>query len=278
MTDFEAVDLLPLEIWPSSFSHILKFSLSSLMNPSTPPTSPQWAQAAAPQPLLQNAPQINIPQMLGNLNHGPIPMQRFPGLPRNVVEHHEAQCMWCQYLPPPAPALAPPFGHIPAPVPAAPALQNKYERHMANVAAATMNNFEAHLAARRRHNNPQQPQPQLQPQPAPAPAPAPAPPAPPIYGPIHYEGAVGPDNFDNPLHYFAPNPPPPLPAPPGPDYNQFNIQFHHHFQEEQMEDEWVRNDLLHRQEQEALHQQQIQEQLQQQEAEQINREAQHDLE
>ncbi|KAG1717602.1 hypothetical protein EDB19DRAFT_1839561, partial [Suillus lakei] len=85
-----------------------------LWNPSTPPTSPQRAQAAARQaernqrnlgspparrhpnapavqPLLQNAPQMNIPQMLGNLNHGPIPMQRFPGLPRNVVEHHEAQ-------------------------------------------------------------------------------------------------------------------------------------------------------------------------------------------
>ncbi|KAG1751743.1 hypothetical protein EDB19DRAFT_1824652 [Suillus lakei] len=75
-----------------------------LWNPSTPPTSPQRAQAAARQaernqrnlgspparrhpnapavqPLLQNAPQMNIPQMLGNLNHGPIPMQRFPGLP-----------------------------------------------------------------------------------------------------------------------------------------------------------------------------------------------------
>ncbi|KAG1726136.1 hypothetical protein EDB19DRAFT_1833539 [Suillus lakei] len=176
-----------------------------LWNPSTPPTSPQRAQAAAHQaernqrnlgspparrhpnapavqPLLQNAPQMNIPQMLGNLNHGPIPMQRFPGLPRNVVEHHEAQRMWRQHHPQPAPppvpalALAPPFGHIPAPAPAALQIQNEYERRMANVAAATMNNLEARRAARRRRNNPQPPPP-----PPPAPAPAPAPPAPPIW-------------------------------------------------------------------------------------------------
>ncbi|KAG1724799.1 hypothetical protein EDB19DRAFT_1834045 [Suillus lakei] len=188
MTDFEAVDL-QLEIWPSSafFSHINCFLLSSPMNPSTPPTSPQRAQAAAHQaernqqnlgspparrhpnapavqPLLQNAPQMNIPQMLGNLNHGPIPMQRFPGLPRNVIEHHEAQ------------PLAPPFGHIPAPAPTALQIQNEYERRMANVAAATMNNLEARRAARQRRNNPQPPPP-----PPPAPAPAPAPPAPPIW-------------------------------------------------------------------------------------------------
>ncbi|KAG2134892.1 uncharacterized protein EDB93DRAFT_1107225 [Suillus bovinus] len=48
-------------------------------------------------------------------------------------------------------------------------------------------------------------------------------PAPPVYGAIHYEGAVGPRNFDNPLHYFAPNPAPPLHGPPEPDYDQFNI-------------------------------------------------------
>src|SRR6267154_680754 len=33
----------------------------------------------------------------------------------------------------------------------------------------------------------------------------PAPPGPPIYGPIHYEGVVGPHNFETALHYFAPN-------------------------------------------------------------------------
>ncbi|KAG1746179.1 hypothetical protein EDB19DRAFT_1906060 [Suillus lakei] len=78
----------------------------------------------------------------------------------------------------------------------------------------------------------------------------PAPPAPPMYGPIHYEGTVGPHNFDNPLHYFAPNSAPPLLAPPGPDYHQFNMQFQHHFQEEQMR---IRNDLLQRQAQEEFH-------------------------
>ncbi|KAG1750911.1 hypothetical protein EDB19DRAFT_1825132 [Suillus lakei] len=106
--------------------------------------------------------------MLGNLNHGPIPMQRFPGLPHNVVEHHETQ--------------SPPFGHIPAPAPAALQIQNEYKRRMANVAAATMNNLEARHAARRRHNNPQPPPPPPPPTPTPAPAPAPpAPPAPPIW-------------------------------------------------------------------------------------------------
>ncbi|KAG1758053.1 hypothetical protein EDB19DRAFT_1822958 [Suillus lakei] len=74
-------------------------------------------------------------------------------------------------------------------------------------------------------------------------------PAPPIYGPIHYEGAVGPHNFNNPLHYFVPNPAPPLPVPPGPDFHQFNMQFQHHFQDEQM---WIRNDLLQRQAQEEF--------------------------
>ncbi|KAG1778628.1 hypothetical protein EV702DRAFT_1196142 [Suillus placidus] len=86
-----------------------------------------------------------------------------------------------------------------------------------------------------------------------------APPAPPVYGAIHYEDAVGPHNFDNLLHYFAPNPAPPCHAPPEPDYHQFNIQFQHHFQEEQVvENERVRNDLLQRQAQDEFHQQQLQ--------------------
>ncbi|KAG2084370.1 hypothetical protein BD769DRAFT_1397657 [Suillus cothurnatus] len=128
------------------------FHISSPMNPSTPPTSPQQAQAAArqaernqrnigspparrhPAPIaqpLENAPQMNIPQILGNLNHGPIPMQRFPGLPRNVIEHHEAQRMWRQHNPPPqpglpvpAPPLGPPFGYIPPPA----VLQNDHKQ------------------------------------------------------------------------------------------------------------------------------------------------------
>ncbi|KAG2151626.1 uncharacterized protein EDB93DRAFT_1249272 [Suillus bovinus] len=99
-------------------------------------------------------------------------------------------------------------------------------------------------------------------------------PAPPVYGAIHYEGAVGPHNFDNPLHYFAPNPALPLHGPPEPDYHQFNIQFQHHLQAEQMDNERIRNDLLQRQAQEEFRRRQIQLQLQQQEAERINREAQ----
>ncbi|KAG2337894.1 hypothetical protein BDR05DRAFT_1004682, partial [Suillus weaverae] len=107
----------------------------------------------------------------------------------------------------------------------------------------------------------------------------PAPPAPPVYGAIHYEGMVGPHNFDNPLRYFAPNPAPPFHAQPEPDYHQFNIQFQHHFQEEQVvENERIRNDLLQRQAQEEFHRQQLQRQLQQQEAERIHRQVQDDLE
>ncbi|KAG1813501.1 uncharacterized protein BJ212DRAFT_1482413 [Suillus subaureus] len=114
-------------------------------------------------------------------------------------------------------------------------------------------------------NEPVQPRP-------PAPPVLPVPPMPPVYGPIHYEGAIDPHNFNNPLHYFASNPALPLHAPPEPDYYQFNIQFQHHFQEEQMENEQIRNDLLHRQAQEAFRQEQLQQQLQQQEARRINRE------
>jgi hypothetical protein len=62
--------------------------------------------------------------------------------------------------------------------------------------------------------------------------------------------------MNNPLHYFVPNP-----VPSEPDYNQFNIQFQHHFQAEQMENERIRCDLLQRQAQEEIHHQQIQLQL-----------------
>ncbi|KAG2083045.1 uncharacterized protein F5147DRAFT_783055 [Suillus discolor] len=103
-------------------------------------------------------------------------------------------------------------------------------------------------------------------------APAPLAPAPaPVYGPIHYEGAVGPHNFENPLHYFLPNPIPP--PPPEHNYHQFNVQFQHHLEEER-----IRNDLLQRQAQEEFHGQQIQQQFQQQEAERIRRQAQEELE
>ncbi|KAG1785194.1 uncharacterized protein HD556DRAFT_1450944 [Suillus plorans] len=110
------------------------------------------------------------------------------------------------------------------------------------------------------------------------PAPSALVPPAPAYLPIHYEGAVGPQNFNDPLHYFAPNPAPSLHAPPQLDYHQFNIQFYHHFQQEEMENEQIRNDFLQRQAQEAFHQQQIQLELQQQEARQRNKEAQYAFE
>ncbi|KAG1791561.1 uncharacterized protein HD556DRAFT_1309861 [Suillus plorans] len=99
----------------------------------------------------------------------------------------------------------------------------------------------------------------------------PAPPAPPVYGPIHYEGA---HNFDNPLHYFAPNHAPPMPMLPEPDYQQFNLQFQNHINAEQREHERIRNDLLQRQAQEEFRRNQVQLQLQQQEAERVRRQAQ----
>ncbi|KAG1786293.1 uncharacterized protein HD556DRAFT_1313547 [Suillus plorans] len=75
----------------------------------------------------------------------------------------------------------------------------------------------------------------------------PAPPAPPVYGPIHYEE---------------------------PDYQQFNLQFQNHINAEQREHERIRNDLLQRQAQEEFRRNQVQLQLQQQEAERVRRQAQ----
>ncbi|KAG2062668.1 hypothetical protein BDR04DRAFT_1146442, partial [Suillus decipiens] len=311
------VELLAIFVWIFAVGSLALLSLCFeylhqcmwlSLNPSTPPTSPQQAQAAArqaernqrdigspparrhPAPIAQplvNAPQMNIPQILGNLNHGPIPMQMFPGLPRNVIEHHEAQRMWRQHHPPPppglsvpAPALGPPFGYIPPPA----ALQNEYERRMANVAAATANNHEARRAARRRRNNPQPAPAPAPPIPIPIPVPVPAPQnyGHYIHGPIHYEGAVGPHNFNNPLQYFGPHPVPPLPAPPQPDYQQFNIQFQHHFQQQEdrqaqdaLHQQQIQQQLQQRQAQDALHQQQIQQQLLQQEADRQAQEALH---
>jgi hypothetical protein len=40
----------------------------------------------------------------------------------------------------------------------------------------------------------------------------------------HHEWQQEAGMMNNPLHYFVPNP-----VPPEPDYNQFNIQFQHHF-------------------------------------------------
>jgi hypothetical protein len=86
--------------------------------------------------------------------HTPIPVQKFPGLSHNVIEHHEAQHYWHQHhplhflqpvptIPIPIPAFST-FGHIPAPAP---------YYSMASVEACTLNNLEAHRAARHRHNN-----------------------------------------------------------------------------------------------------------------------------
>ncbi|KAG1848032.1 hypothetical protein F4604DRAFT_1687894 [Suillus subluteus] len=98
--------------------------------------------------------------------------------------------------------------------------------------------------------------------------------APPVYGAIHYEGAVDPHNFNNAYCHFAPNPAPPLPALPEPNHQHFNVQFQHHLEAEH---EQARHDLYQRQAQEAFHREHIQRQLQQQEAECLLRQAQEDL-
>ncbi|OAX31339.1 hypothetical protein K503DRAFT_703857 [Rhizopogon vinicolor AM-OR11-026] len=66
-----------------------------------------------------------------------------------------------------------------------------------------------------------------------------------------------------------PNAPLPQPPPVQPDYDQFNAQFHHHFQNQaqQMEDQHihrVREEMMQREAQEAHRQQQLQQQLLQQ--------------
>ncbi|KAG2029109.1 hypothetical protein BDR03DRAFT_1018884 [Suillus americanus] len=183
-----------------------------------------------------------------NFSHQPLPVGQYPGLPRNAIAHVQR-----------AHAL-PPVDY------------NARLNDQMNDRDEIRQQAQAELWAAGM-------QPMQQPH-IPNESVQPAPPAPPVYGAIHYEGAVGPHNFDNPLRYFAPNPAPPLHAPPEPDYCQFNIQFRHHFQEEQLENEHIRNDLLQRQAQEELHRQQIQlqlqQQFQQQEAEHLNREAQQD--
>ncbi|KAG2048687.1 hypothetical protein BDR06DRAFT_1024265, partial [Suillus hirtellus] len=191
----------------------------------------------------------------------PLPVERYPGLPRNAIAHVEHA-----------------HHHIP------PVDYNARLNEQMN-AAQNDRRHQRNLHWRQdREEIRQQAQAELMAagiQPPQVPhipdEPAPVPPAP-AYGPIHYEGAVGPQNFNDPLHYFAHNPAPPLHAPPQPDYHQFNIQFHHHFQQEEMENERIRNDFLQRQAQEAFHQQQIQLELQQQEARWRNREAQYAFE
>ncbi|KAG1717523.1 uncharacterized protein EDB91DRAFT_1352947 [Suillus paluster] len=107
--------------------HFFDFLLHTAMLPSTPPTSPQRAQSVARQaernqrnlgspparrlpqndhaPVAPDAPHMNIPHMLGNLNHAQIPVQRFPGIPRNAIERHEAHRQWRAHHPPPPPLL-----------------------------------------------------------------------------------------------------------------------------------------------------------------------------
>ncbi|KIK81894.1 hypothetical protein PAXRUDRAFT_154979, partial [Paxillus rubicundulus Ve08.2h10] len=48
----------------------------------------------------------NAPPAL--MNHPPVPLNQFPGLPWNVIEQHEVQCTWCVHHPHPHPHPLPP--------------------------------------------------------------------------------------------------------------------------------------------------------------------------
>ncbi|KAG2047595.1 hypothetical protein BDR06DRAFT_1013749 [Suillus hirtellus] len=198
----------------------------------------------APQPnfMPANVPQAGpIPQPFAwqpppHFPYEPLPVGQYPGLPRNAIAHVQRA------------------HHVP-PI--------DYNAHLNERVNAAQNDRCCQRAHRRRQDRDeirQQVQGALmaagmQPPQAPhipdEPV-QPAPPAPPVYGTIHYEGTVGPHNIDNPLHYFAHDPAPPLHAPLEPDHDQFNVQFRHHFQEQQMENERIRNDLLQRQAEEAF--------------------------
>ncbi|KAG2337691.1 hypothetical protein BDR05DRAFT_1004860 [Suillus weaverae] len=220
---------------------------------------------AVPQPnfVPANIPQAGpIPRPFAwqpppNFPHQPLPVGQYPGLPRNAIAHVQR-------------------AHALPPV--------DYNAHLNEQMNAAQNNRHHQRDVRRRQDRDeirQQVQAELraagmQPPQQPHIPNKPIQPAPPVYGAIHYEGAVGPHNFDNPLRYFAPNPAPPLHAPPEPDYHQFNNQFQHHFQEEQLlENERIRQDqdALRLQQHEAermIRQDQDALCLQQHQAEQIN--------
>ncbi|KIK76338.1 hypothetical protein PAXRUDRAFT_107675, partial [Paxillus rubicundulus Ve08.2h10] len=52
----------------------------------------------------------NAPPAL--MNHPPVPLNQFPGMPQNVIEWHEVQCTWHVHHPhphphPPLPTMQP---------------------------------------------------------------------------------------------------------------------------------------------------------------------------
>ncbi|KAG1889596.1 uncharacterized protein F5891DRAFT_987406 [Suillus fuscotomentosus] len=222
-----------------------------------PPPVPQPNFVPANEPQAGPVPQPFVEQPPPYFRYQPLPVEQYPGLPRNAI----AQVQRAHHHPP-----------------------VDYNARLNEQMNA------AHNDRRRRRNiRQQQDRDEIRQQaqaelmaagvqpphilPIHNPHVQPAPPAPPVNGPIHYEGAVGPHNFDDPLCYFVPNHAPPIPALPGPDYHQFNIQFQDHINAVQREHERIRDDLLQRQAQEEFCQNQVQLQLQQQEAERVHRQA-----
>ncbi|KIK80150.1 hypothetical protein PAXRUDRAFT_159432 [Paxillus rubicundulus Ve08.2h10] len=64
----------------------------------------------------------NAPPCL--MNHPPVPVNQFPGLPHNIIEHHEVHCAWHAHYPHPqaVPLFQPfqPFFPAAVPPPVAP--------------------------------------------------------------------------------------------------------------------------------------------------------------
>ncbi|KIJ08898.1 hypothetical protein PAXINDRAFT_18006 [Paxillus involutus ATCC 200175] len=99
----------------------------------TPPTSPQRAQSAARQAerdqrIMGSPPfwrQPRAPIVLppnappGLMNHPPVPVNQFPGLPRNMIERHEVHRAWRAHHPHPHPQAVPLFQPFQPFVPAA---------------------------------------------------------------------------------------------------------------------------------------------------------------
>ncbi|KAF9236081.1 hypothetical protein BU15DRAFT_64272 [Melanogaster broomeanus] len=243
--------------------------ISKIKIEETPLTSPERAQRAArhaererrdlgsPPMCRQPYRTVTVPEnpLPALMLHPPVPLNRFPGMPRNIIERHEVQRTWRAQHPPPPP---PPHGYAPEWPPgpmqshgSVPVLQPMHPYGFAPMVPPMM------------------PPMQLQGL-APPPPPMQVPPvAQAMHGDIFYEGAAQPrQQGDVNIHHFpqqqhvrgvgarvdytaavmqatehahaerrrnrrrrnaapAPAPAAPIPALAEPDYNHFNVGFQH---------------------------------------------------
>ncbi|KAF8833398.1 hypothetical protein BDN67DRAFT_986066 [Paxillus ammoniavirescens] len=120
------------------------------------------------------------------MNHSPVPLNQFPGMPRNVIERHEVQRAWCAHHPPPCsppPPAMQPQGFTPMLQPMQPQGFAPMMHPMQPYGGAPM-------------MQPMQPPPPIWPQPAPPI---------PVHGNIFYEGAAQPRQQEGiHIHHFPP--------------------------------------------------------------------------